>query len=231
MKKVVLLIISILLVGCTSVKKDQVKPIEIKVPDQIIEEPVEVYVDSNDTDIGLYIQNNNTFTLQHEYKANINDGEDIVVFAIFPSNEEKLVMNYRYGTDFYNKWISIPNHDNLKIGFNIKFTINTGEEISYNILDPDTCIQYRKEYILAYLYDDYANRNTNWYSHIEQHQYNDDSLFTALKLYANDAEDTITSKITLTIFTYDGLDDFDENDQYRGNSSYMVTICDINKTC
>jgi len=231
MKKLFLLIMIMLLVGCNSAKEKNIEEVKTIIPEEVEEEPIDTYFDENNTPIGLYVQEGNILNLVHEYKTNIVDGTDIEVFGIYPSNDESIKLNNRYGIDFYNKWISIPNYDKLKIGFSIKFTIDTGEQIAYNILDPETAIQPGKEFILAYLYDDYANRNSNWYSHIEQYQYNDESLFTALKLYANYAETGIVSKITLTIFTYDGLDDFDENNEYRGNSSYTITICDIEKTC
>ena len=34
----------------------------------------------------------------------------------------------------------------------------------------------------------------------------------------------ITSPIKFTVFTYNGLEDFDENNNYRGNSKYEINI-------
>ena len=76
---------------------------------------------------------------------------------------------------------------------------------------------------MTYLYDDYKNRYSNFYSHIEENEYNDDTLFTSIKLYANSI-DMLSSNIELTVFTYDTLDDFDADGNYRGNSKYIVNI-------
>ena len=231
MKRILILIlIFITCSACNSNSKKKKENLEDNIEDDI-EPIVDTYHDDNNTEIGLYLENNNQFELVDEYKTNIIDGNDIAVFSIYPSLEKTLTINERYGVNFYNKWMSLENHENLKIGFNLKFTLDTGDYISYNILDPKTAIVEGRYYILAYLYDDYANRYSNWYSHIEEYEYNEESLFTALKLYACVAENAIVSKIKLTVFTYDGLDDFDSNDEYRGNSSYSITICDINKTC
>lgn len=227
MKKIVILFsILILLTACNAAKKEENKIKQSNVQEEIIKEK---YVDENNTPIGLYDGNYGKFELVKEYQTDIIDGEDIAVFSIYPSQDENLEIDNRYGVSFYNKWISYPNYNNLKIGFNLKYTLNTGEEISFNMFEPDQT--FERGFILSFLYDDYANRNSNWYSHVEQSEYSDDTLYTAIKLYANSVEDNINSKIILTVFTYDGLDDFDENGNYRGNSSYSVTICDKSKTC
>ena len=79
------------------------------------------------------------------------------------------------------------------------------------------------EHLMTYLYDDYANRNKSFYSHIENNEYNENTLFTAIKLQSSYSCSEITSNIYLTVFTYDTEDDF-ENNEYRGNSKYTITI-------
>ena len=63
---------------------------------------------------------------------------------------EKFEMNFNLtGKSFYNEWIK---YNNIKMGFNIKFSLDTGENINYNILSPnDTFNQW--QYLLNYLYD------------------------------------------------------------------------------
>ena len=225
MKKLIILLSLILIFsGCTknAKKVDEVKKIkqnieEIKVPE---------YVDLNNTKIGLYFEKNRKLELIKEYKTNITSGVDIGIFQVYPKDDDEIVLNTDFGTSFYNSWIQTPNYNNLKIGFNVKYILDSGEEISYNILDYN--VIYNEIY--NYLYDDYANRYKSLYSHIEEYDYNENTLYTSIKLYGASVE-RINSKISLTVFTYDGLDDFDENDNYRGNSSYTITICDINKTC
>ena len=100
-------------------------------------------------------------------------------------------------------------------------SLSNGENINHTILNPSTTIQ--NEYILTYLYDDYKNRNSNFYSHIEDTEYNDETLFTSIKLFANKV-DTLASSIEFTVFTYDTEDDFDSDGNYRGNSKYTIMI-------
>ena len=227
-KKIFLLIVLMLLVSaCTNKKEIN----EVKQSDESDNHPSEMeeekkYIDNNNTEIGIYY----SYNLVTTYKTNLVNSKDIVVFDIYPSNEEH-IERQNYINNLYDEYTSLDNYKNLRIGFNLKYTLNTGEEISYNIFDPDSARRYDIGHIMAWLYDDYKHRYDSWYSHIEQDEYNDgDKLFTSIKLYSSDIEN-IDSKIILTVFTYDGEDDFDENGNYRGNSSYSVEICDINKTC
>ena len=80
------------------------------------------------------------------------------------------------------------------------------------------------EYLLNYLYDDYVNRGKGFYSHIEENEYNENTLLTSIKLQSNDRALGINNKILLTVFTYDSEDDFLDG-EYRGNSSSTLTIC------
>ena len=73
-----------------------------------------------------------------------------------------------------------------------------------------------------YLYDDYKNRDSNFYSHIEDSEFDDTTLFTSVKIFANKV-DNLSSDIEFTVFTYDTDDDFEEGN-YRGNSKYKVNI-------
>lgn len=230
MKKIiVLLILALVVVGCNETKKE----ISIKEPgkiiEEIVEEPVEKYVDENKIPIGIYLEKNGRLELVTEYQTNIKKKTDIGIFLVYPSNDENIKLNKGFGRSFYDEWISNLNYENTKIGFNIKYSIDDAN-ISYNILDPDTAINSQNKQILSYLYDDYFNRNNSWYSHMKQEQYTSDSLITSIKLFASNIYN-VTSKITLTVFTYDTMDDFDDNNEYRGNSSYSITICDIDKTC
>ena len=229
MKKLfIYLFLVLLIVGCGKKEtiNDTKEPIILEEKEENHEIKEEIYLDENNTPIGLYIERQNKLELVDVYKTSITSGLDIGVFQIYPSNDKEVLLSNGFGNTFYNTWISLPNVQNLKIGFNVKYTLDSGEEVNYNILDYNVIF---KE-IYNYLYDDYANRFNSWYSHIEEKDYNEDTLYTSIKLYGADVS-SIASKIYLTVFTYDDLYDFDQNNNYRGNSSYQITICDINKTC
>ena len=83
---------------------------------------------------------------------------------------------------------------------------------------------------MTYLYDDYNNFGKSFYSHIEKEQFNENTLMTSIKIQSSYSVDQINSKISLTVFTYDSEDDF-ENNEYRGNSSYTMDICIEGRPC
>lgn len=216
MKKLIIpLLIILLICGCTNTKKEEPKK-EIKKEEPVIIE--ETYKDLNNTPIGIYRLNGNTLTKLTSIDKHLNVEEDIGIFQIYPSNEDTINLDTNYGQSFYNEYIK---YQNIKIGFNIKYTLNNNEEISYNIFSPDNTFDHW-EYLMNYLYDDYANRYSSFYSHIESNQVNENTLYTSIKLQASYSCSEITN-IKLTVFTYDSEDDF-ENNEYRGNSKYTMNI-------
>lgn len=216
MKKLLIPILILLLIcGCTKeTKKEEVIKKEKKEEPVVVEE---TYKDLNNTPIGIYKLNGNTLTKLTSIDKHLNVEEDIGVFQIYPSNEDVINLNTNYGESFYNEYIKYPN---IKIGFNIKYTTSAGET-SYNILSPDNTFDHW-EHLMNYLYDDYANRYSSFYSHIESDQVNENTLYTSIKLQASYSCSEITN-IKLTVFTYDTEDDF-ENNEYRGNSKYTMNI-------
>ena len=216
MKKLIIPLLIILLVcGCSNNKKEEPIKKEIKKEEPVVVE--ETYKDLNNTPIGIYKLNGNTLTKLTSIDKHLNVEEDIGVFQIYPSNEDVINLNTNYGESFYNEYIKYPN---IKIGFNIKYETSNGVT-SYNILSPDNTFDHW-EHLMNYLYDDYANRYSSFYSHIESNQVNENTLYTSIKLQASYSCSEITN-IKLTVFTYDTEDDFLDN-EYRGNSKYTMNI-------
>ena len=218
MKKIIIAIIIVLIIttGCTKQKKE-----EKKTKEKIIEKVEEIpkYEDLNNTPIAFYSIKGNNLQKLYSINKELVIEEDIGLFQIFPSQEEQIPIT-NFAEDYYNQW-QVYNQNNLKVGFNIKFKVND-QNISYNILSPNNTMD-KWEHLLTYLYDDYANRNKSFYSHIENTEYTDNTLFTAIKLQSSYSCSEISSNIYLTVFTYDTEDDF-ENNEYRGNSKYTITI-------
>lgn len=215
-KIIIVLIIIVLCCGCINTKKEEKKKKKVDV------EYVEHYKDLNNTPISFYSSNDSGLVKLTKINKKLVSMEDIGIFQIYPSDEETISLNGGFGNSFYNEWNKYNTNNNLKIGFNIKFSTDT-EDISYNIFNPSNCME-KWEYLLNYLYDDYANRGKSFYSHIEENEYNENTLFTSIKLQSNDRALSIKNKILLTVFTYDTDDDFKDN-EYRGNSSSTLTIC------
>lgn len=179
------------------------------------QEEIIKYQDDNPIKIGLY-QNNK---LVHNYKVSLSDHKDIGIFEIYYTNDETLNDNNqkRAWNNYYQKYSDISKY---KIGFNISFkTIN--ETIDYLVLDPSE--MHHTDYLYYYLYDDIHQANNSWYSHLETKNISASTIYSSIKLYLANRTYEIVSPITLTVFTYDE-DDFDENNHYRGNSSYTISI-------
>lgn len=219
MKKLFLLVIILLLSAC-SVKEN--KNEEVKKEDIIIEDKKEdKYIDDNNIKLGLFLYDNNYINkkrLEDVYYTNFTSGVDIGSFEVFLTDDEVVD-----GTSFKNTWnkyySNYENIENYRIGFNIKFILNDGTSYSGNFLEPD--IFMFSEYFYVYLYDDVHQEDGAFYSHLES--MGDDTILTSIKIYAASGIDRVENFI-LSAFTYDSLDDFDSEGNYRGNSIYTIRI-------
>ncbi len=217
MKKIFLVFIMLLLVGCKKEDKEEIERIEKLINDPkptptISKEPE--YIDTNPITVGLYKDKK----LVKEYNGKFTDGKDLAIFNVVFSNDENL------GNDsFKNIWKKYydkyENIDEYKIGFEIEFEVN-GEKQNNVMLDPKN--QHKLHpYLYMYLYDDI--HNSGYYSHVTMDQVKDDTIYSSIKIYLHQQTKEITSPITLTVFTYKDDNDFIDG-HYRGNSKYTITI-------
>ena len=225
MKKIILfLFIFLFTIGCSS----KTNNIEVKEPDNSVDnnsvvDSVEVYTDLNSTPIGFYKLSGNKLTRLNNINVNASSEDDIGLFQIYPSNEDIVNLDKAFALSYHDEWIK---YSNIKLGINIKYYLTSGDVVSYNIFSPDNTFE-KWEYLMNYLYDDYANYGRGFYSHIESNQVNENTLYTAFKMQAGGNINEI-NKILLSVFTFDSSDDF-LNNEYRGNSLHTVSIC-INTT-
>ena len=210
MKKIVLLFIVCLLLGCA---KEEVK--EKEVVDVPVVEEVE-YVDKNPIILGIY---QNDYSLVKDYYTYRTPRKDLF-FTTYYTNDETLMSGstkYKW-YEYYNKYENIENY---KIGYNISFYVGD-EYISKNIINITNEYVF-DPYFYVYLYDDIHQADGAWYSHITSDEDSDTTMYTSIKIFLMEPE-KITSSITLTAFTYDSEDDFDPSGNYRGNSKYSIKI-------
>lgn len=225
-KNIILLMLFILLIcGCERENKNN----NIPKKEKVYPEKVDVYKDENNTPIGIYKLDGSSLTRLDTYYFTPVVEQDIGVFQIYPSNENVINLTNSFGKSFYNEWVKYNTNNNLKIGFNIKFTKTNGEEVSYNIFSPNETFNHWEQ-LMNYLYDDYANLGKGFYSHIENTDYNENTLFTAFKMQSSYQIDEVASSIQLTVFTYDSEDDFVDSN-YRGKSFHTIKICKNEATC
>ena len=218
MKKIITFIfITILLTSCSNKKQftNENTPIPDSSVNPIIEE--DLYIDDNPIKIALY-ENNNKIK---SYSTTLSNFKDIAVFDICYTDidvleEKNIKNNYKL---YYNQYENI---DNYKTGFYIEFESNE-QKIEELILDVNKT-HAMSPYLYIYIYDDVNQAPNAYYSHLEPKDINENTIFSSIKLFLAQEGEKITSPITLTVFTYDDEEDFDEFNKYRGNSSYTITI-------
>ena len=209
-EKVIIVIVLLLLTGCVKDKPKVIEKEEIK--EEVIEEK---YVDNNPITIGIY---ENDISLLKEYKLKRVSGNE-TIFSFYYTNEENLGNRWQK-ENWYKYFNRYENINNYKIGFHFSFYVGE-DKIEKTILKPDTFAF--EPYFYTYIYDDINQPDNTFYSHLEEKDVNDNTIFSAIKLFLRDTS-TITSPIEFTVFTYDDLEDFDENNNYRGNSKYTIKI-------
>ena len=216
MKKIFLLFIILLIVGC---KKEDAK--EIERIEKLINEPQKEeipketpYVDNNPIIVGLYKDRK----LIKEYHKKFTNQTDLAIFNVVFTNDESLD-NDSFKNIWKKNYEKYDNIDNYKIGYEIEFEAN-GEMQNNVMLDPTN--QHKLHpYLYTYLYDDI--HNSGHYSHVTKEQVKDDTIYSSIKIYLHQQINKITSPITLTVFTYKDDNDFVDG-HYRGNSKYTITI-------
>lgn len=214
MKKIIfILAMLIIITGCS--KKEE-KVIE-KTKETKIVEDVPNYKDDNPVKLAFYEETK----ILKEYKTNLTPMTDINVFGTLFTNDEE-VINSSFKYQFKKYYEEYPEKDKYKIGYYIKFY--TGDTLHEKTITDPTSTFSLQPYLYVYLYDDLHQADGAFYSHIEEKDVNDDTLYTSIKLFMVDKCTDITSPITLEAFTYDDEDDFDENGYYRGNSKYSIEI-------
>jgi len=208
--KIILVLVLLMLTGCIKEEKQIIKE---ETKQEVVEN--KEYIDDNPITIGIYESDIN---LVKEYKMIKQSGNE-VIFSFYYTNEENL--GSRRQKDNWNKFYNMYTEiEKYKIGFHFSF-YEGDTKIEKTILKPDT---YALEpYFYTYIYDDINQPDYTFYSHLEETDINESTIFSSIKIFLRDTS-KITSKIDFTVFTYDDLEDFDENNNYRGNSKYTIKI-------
>ncbi len=194
---------------------------ENKVEDKVDNLEKDDYQDDNPVKISLY-HKENKYIRQDVFKSNLAEFKDIGLFSIILSDEKEIDISSV--KNLYNKYkMNYDDFSKYKIGYNIRFTLSDGRILNETILKPKVFSDFSfNPYLYVWLYDDI--NNSGYYSHLEPSDYNDNTVMSSIKLMATSFSKEIVSNIALTVFTYDTLDDFDSNFNYRGNSSHTMFI-------
>jgi len=179
------------------------------------------YKDDNPITLGLY--NFRTRGLLTETSGIIKDEVDTGVYSAFASRDEKLPSGY-FQNVWTKYWESVPGSAPYKIGYQLSFTLSSGEKIDQMILSPKDTEPIFK-IIEVYIYDDAHQPINVFYSHLLESQMTDKVVITTVKIHGCAGTKDIVSPLTLTAFSYNGPEDFDPvTHKYRGISSYTIII-------
>ena len=225
MKKIIILFIFLLLLtGCNKlVKEDNQKEINNDQNNNQINSDLEenIYQDTNPIKIALYEGTNGSYSRVDTFYSKMEALKDIGLFSIILSQDKKVTGNNIKG--LYKDYSSqYENFSNYKIGYHIAFSLKDGTMLSETILKPLTFSKFSfSDYLYVWLYDDI--NNSGFYSHIEEDEYNENTVMSSIKLMSAKKSGEINSPIELTVFTYDE-DDFSESGNYIGVSKYKISI-------
>ncbi|MBR3161793.1 MAG: hypothetical protein IKF19_03590 [Bacilli bacterium] len=215
-KLILVLIVLLLFSGCNSKSnKKEVKIKANKIIDKDIEEKKETYVDTNPIKLSLYIDKKKA----NEYISPMTLYKDIVSLECYYTEDDSIT-NGRFKEVFNQYYNNYKDIDNYKIGYYIKFNTTDGEFSQYIYRPSD--VESFFDYIQIYLYDD-VHQESNYYSHVTNEEYNDNTLLTSIKLTASTYIDKVNSEVEVTAFTYKA-EDINENKEYIGKSKYKVII-------
>lgn len=213
MKKIILITIIFILTACNNNQEFNIDT-NINIDETI---DVDKYIDNNPIKVALYQEKNKV----KNHKTTLGNFKDFAIFKIYYTDIDKLdSSNTKYNyKKYYNQYQNI---DNYKTGFYISFEAE-GKTIEKLILDP-SAQHSMAPYVYIYLYDDINQPDGAWYSHLEPKDMNENTIISSIKLFFAHKGTSITSPITVTVFTYDSEDDFTEDKHYRGISSYTINI-------
>ena len=161
------------------------------------------------------------YELQKDYQDDGSGGRDICVFAVFPSQKQKLSGQY-----FLYIWQDAvsenPGSAGKKIGYLLEYTTPEGN-LSNLILRPSDISDKYWDFIEVYIYDDVNQDVTAWHSHLLDEEINDETLVTSFKITAGERISEV-SDMRLTAFLY-SPDKADEIDSaYIQRHGYTVNV-------
>lgn len=224
MKKIILICLLFVICGCdyeykTYNSKDMIFN---KTSSEKEKEPK--YIDENPVKISLYVDNSSggLDIVKDAFIDTWRLKRDIVVFGSLFDTKEVIESDY-----FQNIWKNsasqYENYNKYKTGWHVNFKLKDGTVFDQMIFKPSD-VDYFYDYLEIYLYDSANQPIGVWYSHLLDSQMKDETIMTSMKLTAGSLYEEIDGEINVSVFTYDGQDDFFEDGKYRGNSMSTVKV-------
>lgn len=179
---------------------------------------------SGPTVVGIYVSGSGGRVLLEEYVCSWVRGTDIALFNTFASNEP-LLKYAAYRVMLVDCWFGFPDAKDYKIGYQLKYTLVSGEEITVTITSPEDITH--TEYLEVYMYDSVLQaEGGGWYSHLLEKDMSDETLLYSFKLTPG-VKIAEVKDIRLKSFVYKYQDDSDfdpDTGEYIGTISYEIDI-------
>lgn len=177
----------------------------------------------NKIPLSLYIDRGGVFTKADTHFCDWTRDEILGIFYVFPSTEQEIRTN-NYENTFEQMWAQY-NTEGYKIGYQIKLTMDTGEVMNRTMKLPIYVNDEIFSHIQLYMYDDVTYYPGRRYYHMSPEEMVPETLLTSLKLVGYKETKGVNGPIELTVFTYNGDEDFDsETGEYLGNSKFTSYI-------
>lgn len=191
--------------------------------EKIILSNLEEKLSNNDIPIGLYTKQNGKLVLAKEIYCDWSMESIFSVFYTVASNEEEIVCE-NYKLVFNEYWNKNINASNCKIGYSIKYSLDSGEIIDKNVMNPTEAESLFSK-LQFYLYDDVTDMGSRKYYHMREYEMTDNTLLTSVKICGDKETPEINGPIELTAFVYENDDEFDlETGKYIGNNKFTTKI-------
>lgn len=176
--------------------------------------------------IGIYTRGSSR-TLIEDFEGKWKRGKDIYIFDVYATQKELLERNSHKAL-FEDYWFAFPKADDYKIGYCVKFTLDTGVTHKLMIRLPKDCPKdpsaFFYPYVEIYVYDNINLRPGVKFYHLEEKTTYPHTLMTSIKLTPGVKIDEVT-EIELTTFIYKDNNDFDVvTGDYIGDVSYTIPV-------
>ena len=176
--------------------------------------------------IGFYTREAHRKLLD-EFAGNWKRGKDIYIFDVYATNKEELEYNSHKAL-FEAYWDEFSLADDYKIGYCLKFTLDTGVTHKLMIRLPKDCPKDKNAffypYVEVYVYDNIHLRPGVKFYHLEEKTTYPYTLMTSIKLTPGVRIDEVAA-IELTAFIYKDNNDFDVvSGDYIGPVSYTIPV-------
>lgn len=195
-------------------------------------EPTPTATPDGPTLLGIYQRvGGSEYHLLPQWNKRWVKGVDICDLYVFASDQATL-KDGNYNRLFYQCWNSFPNAEAYKLGYHVKFTLKSGEDVDLWIRSPKDAPKDPKKYfyqfVEVYMYDSLKPKDGPKRMHLVESAMKPDTLITSIKLTCGSRIAEVTD-ISLGVFAYHDDADFDSAGKYTGPVIYQIPVVNTAK--